>query len=155
MTDDLLLLPETGVWLQHTLRRLCEGGVSPDEDPPLWADTGQLHLIAAASAIRTGLSFSLRLPSRSGTVWFPSVGRASLSGAAGPGAVQADFDGAALTLRHGSEMLHVAFPCRRAAPGWQPPTTFVLELPEGPKKVHLSDLGPYRLFPADPAAEHS
>ncbi|ADI03787.1 hypothetical protein SBI_00666 [Streptomyces bingchenggensis BCW-1] len=155
VTDDLLLLPETGVWLQHTLRRLREDEVPPDEDQPLWVDTGQLHLIAAASAIRTGLSFSLRLPSRSGTVWLPSLGRATLPGSAGPGAVQADFDGAALTLRLGDETLHVALPCRQAALGWQPPTTFVLELPEGPMEVHLSDLGPYRIFPADPAAEHS
>lgn len=153
VTDDLLLLPETGVWLQHTLRRLREDRASPGGDPPLWLDTGQLHLIAAACCIRTGLPFSLRLPARGGTVWFPSLGRAALPGPAGPGAVQADFDGAVLILRHGGAALHVPFPCGQAALGWYPPTRLVLELPEGPKDVHLSDLGPYRIFPADDAGE--
>lgn len=151
VTDDLLLLPETGVWLQHTLRRLHEAPAPPDADPPLWLDTGQLHLIAAACGIRTGLPFSLRLPSRAGTVWLPSLGLATLPGTAGPGAVRAEFDGDALTLGHGGETLHVPLPSRADTPGWQPPTRLVLELPEGPKDLQLNDLGPYRILSAAPA----
>ncbi|MET7762924.1 HEXXH motif domain-containing protein [Streptomyces sp. NPDC005393] len=155
VTDDILLVPETGVWLQHTLRRLRGGRAPLDEDPPLWVDTGHLHLIAAASAVRTGLSFSLRLPSRAGAVWLPSLGRATLPGVSGSRAVQAGFDGDALTLRHGGETLRVPFSSRRAVPGWQPPASLALELPEGPMEVHLSDLSPYRILPADSAGQRS
>ncbi|MET7937512.1 HEXXH motif domain-containing protein [Streptomyces sp. NPDC005322] len=157
VTDDILLVPETGVWLQHTLRRLHGGRAPLDEDPPLWVDTGHLHLIAAACAVRTGLPFSLRLPSRAGAVWLPSLGRATLPGVPGPGAApaRAEFDGHVLTLHHGGEALEVPFHSRRAVPGWQPPARLALELPEGPREIHLSNLSPYRILPADAAGQRS
>lgn len=45
---------------------------------PLWIDVGYLHALAAASAVRSNLSFELDIPVRYGTAVLPTVGSASL-----------------------------------------------------------------------------
>ncbi|WP_320068908.1 HEXXH motif domain-containing protein [Micromonospora sp. RTGN7] len=75
VTEDVLARPQVGIWAAHTLRRLRN-----DSDPrvPLWLDVGYLHALAAASAVRVGLSFDLDVPVRQGAVVLPTVGSASV-----------------------------------------------------------------------------
>ncbi|ONH30897.1 hypothetical protein BL253_11855 [Pseudofrankia asymbiotica] len=44
------------------------------EDAPLWVEAGGLHVLAAAAAVRVGLTFELAVPIRHGTVVMPTLG---------------------------------------------------------------------------------
>lgn len=146
VTDDLLLLPQTGQWLRQTLLRLQETGEPARAEPPLWVDVGQFHLIAAAAAVRTGVTFALHLPARSGRLWLPSLGSASLPGPVAPWqAVEARFDGRILDVGHDRHSLRLAAPLQQQSPGWQPEPVLTLDWPDGPQQVLLSDTGPYRV----------
>ncbi|MEV6692716.1 HEXXH motif domain-containing protein [Micromonospora sp. NPDC051196] len=74
-TEDVLAQPQVGIWAAHTLRRL---GDDIDTAVPLWLDVGYLHALAAASAVRAGLSFELDIPARQGAAVLPTVGSASV-----------------------------------------------------------------------------
>ncbi|WP_160144386.1 MULTISPECIES: HEXXH motif domain-containing protein [unclassified Parafrankia] len=63
--------PTTGLWAALTLRRLR--GLRHD-DAPLWVDVGYFHAIAAAAAMRAGISFRAVLPVRRGNVALPTLG---------------------------------------------------------------------------------
>ncbi|MGW5666411.1 HEXXH motif domain-containing protein [Micromonospora sp. NPDC003776] len=73
--EDVLALPQIGIWAAHTLRRLHDDS---DSLVPLWLDVGYLHAMAAASAVRAGLSFELDIPARQGAAVLPTVGSASV-----------------------------------------------------------------------------
>jgi HEXXH motif-containing protein len=147
VTDELLLLPQTGQWLRQTMLRLqTAAGDFHGAEPPLWVDVGQLHLTAAAAAVRTGMAFSLSVPARFGGVWLPSVGFASLPGITRPWeAVTAHFDGRLLVLGDSPGQVSVAGPPGRPAAHWQPERTVTVYFPSGPRPVVVSDTGPFRL----------
>ncbi|MFD8132525.1 HEXXH motif domain-containing protein [Streptomyces mirabilis] len=90
--EDLLGYPAVGVWGAHTLRRLR--GTAQD-DAPLWADTGHLHAIAAAAAVRAGLEFRTDVPVRHGWVVLPALGAMRVPG-------RADWDVAEVSAFAGS-----------------------------------------------------
>ncbi|WP_393098204.1 aKG-HExxH-type peptide beta-hydroxylase [Streptomyces sp. LN325] len=77
--EGLLGYPAVGVWASHTLRRLR--GTAQD-DAPLWADTGHLHAIAAAAAVRAGLEFRAEIPVRHGWAVLPALGAMRVPGPA-------------------------------------------------------------------------
>lgn len=64
---------------RRTLRRLR--GTAQD-DAPLWTDTGHLHAIAAAAAVRVGLEFHTDVPVRHGWVVLPALGAMRVPGRA-------------------------------------------------------------------------
>lgn len=68
--ERLLLSPQVGSWLAHTLRRL-HGTAS---GPPLWADAGQLAAVAATAALLAGTGAELTLPARAATLSLPTLG---------------------------------------------------------------------------------
>lgn len=72
--DRVITHPRTGLWAVSVLRRLGtdSGG------PPLWAELGYLHQLAAAAAIRAGQDFRLRVPVWRGSVLFPTLGLADV-----------------------------------------------------------------------------
>ncbi|MCO1597015.1 HEXXH motif domain-containing protein [Micromonospora sp. RHAY321] len=78
VTEDVLARPQVGIWAAHTLRRLRDDS---DLLVPLWLDVGYLHALAAASAVRAGLSFDLDIPVRDGAAVLPTVGSASIASA--------------------------------------------------------------------------
>ncbi|SCL82421.1 HEXXH motif-containing protein [Streptomyces sp. DpondAA-F4] len=96
--DDLLLSPQVGSWLAHTLRRL-HGTAS---GPPLWADAGQLAAVAAAAAVHAGTEAELLLPARGAAVSLPALGMVRLPGPDGDDfhAVPAQARGGRITV-HG------------------------------------------------------
>lgn len=76
--EELLLLPETGLWLTRLLTRLRSNGPA---DTPLWAEAGHLHTLAAVAAARAGLTFSFPVPALQEKVWLPTLGLARLPSA--------------------------------------------------------------------------
>ncbi|MER7107103.1 HEXXH motif domain-containing protein [Streptomyces sp. NPDC000229] len=144
--EELLLLPETGLWLNRLLARLR----SPEKaDIPLWADTGHLHTLAAVAAIRAGMAFSFPVPAHHGTVRLPTLGMARLSTVhrrgGGWDTAEADASGGRVTLtgRYG----RTALPARteRPAPGWLPVRRAALV--PGARGIVVDDLGPHRIAP--------
>lgn len=76
VVDELLMYPQTGMWLATALRRL-RGSVPPD-DPPLWVVLGHFSALAAVAALRAELDFSIEVPVRHGRVPLPTLGCAVL-----------------------------------------------------------------------------
>ncbi|MFE0462484.1 HEXXH motif domain-containing protein [Kitasatospora sp. NPDC058965] len=91
--DDVLMHPQTGLWLAHALRRLDAGAAGPagsdrtagpkrvKGEGPLWVVLGHLHALAAAAGVRASVKFSIELPVRDGWVILPTLGCAALPGA--------------------------------------------------------------------------
>ncbi|GHE01177.1 HEXXH motif domain-containing protein [Streptomyces alanosinicus] len=153
IADDILLLPETGHWLRHCLGRLQSPGSGREPgDPPLWADVGHLHLLAAVAAMRTGLPFRLTVPVRAGRVWFPTLGCAVLPTQAGVWrTAEAAFTSPTLTVTPsgtasaGHDPVRIERPFAEPSSHWQIPHVLSLDLPDGPRRVMLHELGPYRM----------
>ncbi|MCS0601370.1 HEXXH motif domain-containing protein [Streptomyces sp. LP11] len=72
---ELLLHPQTGIWLGHGLRRLH--GTAWGEGP-LWTDLGHLHAVCAVAALRAAVPLRTTVPLRDGTAMFPTLGLARL-----------------------------------------------------------------------------
>ncbi|MFC4043349.1 HEXXH motif-containing putative peptide modification protein [Dactylosporangium siamense] len=137
VTEDLMGRPEVGVWASHTLRRLRR---NPPSDIPLWAELGYLHALAAAAAIRTGLTAELDIPVRHGTAVIPTVGSAMLPldspfGTAhvrtGPGGTEISASGA---------VVRIATDC----PAWHEPIRVRVGHDETDLRVELADRDAYR-----------
>ncbi|MFF8831911.1 HEXXH motif domain-containing protein [Streptomyces sp. NPDC015131] len=146
--EELLLLPETGLWLNRLLARLRAPARS---GTPLWADTGHLHALAVAAAVRAGLPFSFPVPAHHGRVALPTLGVARLPVPHRPGAAAWDTaevrsSGGRVTV--GGRGGRTRLPTRpdRPAPGWTPVRRVALA-PGGPRRVVVDDLGAHRTAP--------
>ncbi|MCM3921083.1 HEXXH motif domain-containing protein [Frankia sp. AiPs1] len=131
--------PATGLWAALTLRRLRGRRF---DDSPLWVEVGHLHAIAAAAAIRAGLSFRTLLPVRRGIVVLPTLGHARLPGL-GPWEtaelVVGDRPPRLVTAQH---EVFCADDARDAA--WLPLSTITVE-PDGSRlRAVVDDMDPYR-----------
>ncbi|WP_405666789.1 HEXXH motif domain-containing protein [Streptomyces sp. NBC_01166] len=139
--ETLLLTPQVGSWLAHTLRRL-HGTAS---GPPLWADAGQIAAVAAAAAVHAGTDAELLLPARGRTVGLPALGMVRL-----PGPDEDDYhpvrvtvSGGTLTVRTGHGPDIVVRPLtEQESPHWLP--VHRLDTGPGTRTVQLDDLDPYR-----------
>lgn len=69
--EDVLMYPSVGVWLSRALRQVL--GMALDATP-FWSEVGGFQLVAAAAAVRSGLSFEIGVPVVHGAVTLPSVG---------------------------------------------------------------------------------
>ncbi|MFE4452495.1 HEXXH motif domain-containing protein [Streptomyces sp. NPDC056796] len=139
--EALLLTPQVGSWLAHTLRRL-HGTAS---GPPLWADAGQLAAVAAAAAVHAGTDAELLLPARGRAVSLPALGMILLPGPDGDTfhAVRATVSGGALTVRTGHGAGLVVRPLTEPESAhWLP--VHRLDTGPGERAVQLDDLDPYR-----------
>lgn len=74
--EELLLSPQVGSWLAHTLRRL-HGALAGS---PLWVDAGHLAAVALVAALRAGTAAQFVVPARDGAVALPTLGLARLPG---------------------------------------------------------------------------
>jgi HEXXH motif-containing protein len=73
----LLASPQFGGWVSDCLRRLtAPADASHENGTPLATDLGQLAVIAATAALRTGRPFDVSVPLRHGTLMFPNLGTA-------------------------------------------------------------------------------
>ncbi|MFF9687498.1 HEXXH motif domain-containing protein [Streptomyces sp. NPDC014623] len=139
--EALLLSPQVGSWLAHTLRRL-HGTAS---GPPLWADAGQLAGVAATAAVHAGTDAELLLPARGRAVSLPTLGMILLPGPDDDEfrAVQASVSGGTLTVRTGHGPDTAVRPLTEPESAhWLPVHT--LDAGPGAHTVQLDDLDPYR-----------
>lgn len=143
--EELLMAPETGLWLGGALRTLR--GTAPPASAPLWVETGHFHALAAAAALRTGAAFTLGVPARHGTVSLPGVGRAVVPGGAPWGRARVTAGAAEVTVEVEGRTVRVAAPYTAPGPGWEPARRITLVSPGAPRPVLLDDLGPHRIVP--------
>ncbi|MEU1497660.1 HEXXH motif domain-containing protein [Streptomyces sp. NPDC005732] len=141
--EELLGYPAVGVWASHTLRRLR--GTAAD-DAPLWADTGHLHAVAAAAAIRAGLEFRTGIPVRRGWAVLPTLGAMRVPGPADWGVTEVSASAGDVRIAGR----------RPEGPDWHP----VTELRAAGCTLLLDDTDPYGdlrkpgpVEPVAPAAE--
>lgn len=73
VVEDLLMHPAVGVWLTRALHDVCA-------TPPEPAEVGALQAVAAAAAVRSGLSGAISVPVVDGAVTLPTVGQWTLDG---------------------------------------------------------------------------
>lgn len=72
---DILNAPTVGVWLARALRQSLG---APDDGTATEAELGWLHCVAAAAAVRTGMTCAIPLPVMHGGTFLPTVGGFSL-----------------------------------------------------------------------------
>ncbi|MET9126448.1 HEXXH motif domain-containing protein [Streptomyces sp. NPDC004528] len=137
--EELLGYPAVGVWASHTLRRLRG---TADDDAPLWVDTGHLHAVAAAAAIRAGLEFRTGIPVRHGWAVLPTLGAMRVPGPADWGVTEVSASAGDVRIAGR----------RPEGPDWHP----VTELRAAGCTLLLDDTDPYgdlrRPGPVEPVA---
>ncbi|MFD8819632.1 HEXXH motif domain-containing protein, partial [Streptomyces sp. NPDC059627] len=141
---DLLLHPQIGTWLGHSLRRLRHTAWG---DGPLWTDLGHLHAVCAVAALRAGLPLRTAVPLRDGTAMFPTLGLARLPDRPRWGTAEVAVE--AGRLRAGPYGAGVGPPEPPAtpdgdAPGWQGLRSLRATADGRPVTVWLDDVDPYR-----------
>ncbi|MFB7115444.1 HEXXH motif domain-containing protein [Streptomyces sp. NPDC056291] len=153
VVEELLLAPQTGGWLAHLLRRVHHTAPGP----PLWAETGHLHVLAVAAALRAGLDADLAVPLADGALNLPGLGLARLPGGppglstgraatkAGELSLTSEAAGSVLVRRPRTVAAAgpQALPDAGAAP-WVPLRTLAHHGPAGTTAILLDDLGAYR-----------
>ncbi|CCK29234.1 hypothetical protein BN159_4855 [Streptomyces davaonensis JCM 4913] len=145
VVDDLLLYPQTGMWLVTALRRLR--GSDPQDDPPLWVVLGHISSLAAAAALRAELDFTIEVPMRHGRVPLPTLGCAELP-ATEPWAMATvgREAGRAVVTTPGATVTVPATP-DTPAPGWHPLRRLLLGPATHRLSLALDDVDPYRTYP--------
>ncbi|WP_240139174.1 HEXXH motif domain-containing protein [Streptomyces sp. MUM 178J] len=144
VVDDLLMRPQTGVWLALALRRVRD---TAHEKAPLWVSLGQFNALAAAAAVRTGLDFSLAVPARNGYVPLPSLGCAVLPASQPWTTATVRAVGGRVEIEAAPH--HVTLPLRpdEDGPGWHALHRVSAGPPGRRLLLVLDDLDPYRAFP--------
>ncbi|WP_246292523.1 HEXXH motif domain-containing protein [Lentzea indica] len=139
--DRLLAHPYTGSWAGYTTRLLRDG---IDGVCPLWVHLGHLHAIAAAAAIRAGLSFEIAVPVWGEHAVLPSLGVARLRSPE-PFSV-AEVRGGGGTYTVANEVGVVRLPDSPGAdgPGWWGVRQCGVTAGRNRFSVSLDDLDPYR-----------
>jgi HEXXH motif-containing protein len=135
--ESLLLHPQAGTWAGYALRRLRG---STESDTPLWVDIGYLHALAAAAAIRAGLTFSIRIPVRDEFAPVPTMGTAHL-----PSAER--WDTAVVRGAGGEATVSAAGAVVQIGPGvdgWLAPPTIRTEAAGHTLSITLDHVDPYR-----------
>jgi HEXXH motif-containing protein len=137
IADEILTQPQAGVWAAHVLRRL-DG--SATGTVPSWVEAGYLHTLAAAAAIRAGLSFELTVPARYGVVVLPTLGHAVLPGDPAPWCT------VHLTCVAGVFEVHTAegTAVGPGTPAWQDPVILTATEDGQALTVELMSCDPYR-----------
>ena len=142
VVTELLLHPPVGGWLAHCLRRLRG---SARGDVPIENELGHLGAIAAAAALRANTDFTVRVPSRAGSMMLPTLGLATIPGLApGESVTITGRAGMPATVQGGGGRVAVPGGPDSAAPGWLPSHRLVFGEPQERLCVCLDDLDPFR-----------
>ncbi|MEU4768031.1 HEXXH motif-containing putative peptide modification protein [Actinosynnema sp. NPDC023794] len=134
VVDEVIMFPTVGLWFRRALETVVDGHI---DTPAKRAEIGVVHAVAAAAALRAGLSFDIRVPVTQGVVSLPTVGQYE---------VAVDLSVDFMPLHHsesGTKVEHVKFrPVRRHR---STASGVVLE-------VVFEDTDPHRAFADSPAA---
>jgi HEXXH motif-containing protein len=146
--ERILLLPQTGMWIAHCLRRMRVMDVGP---VPLWVDVGHVFGIVLAVAARAGLEISVAVPHRAGRVMIPALGMARVRDAPEFGLAAARVYGGRLRVRVGPHTVELRLPGTADTPDWWSMRTLRSCAVGREFAVQLDDIDPYRtLRPVDP-----
>ncbi|HEX2419357.1 MAG TPA: hypothetical protein VHJ83_14745, partial [Micromonosporaceae bacterium] len=147
---EFLGYPLVGAWAAHCLRRLRHVRAS---GVPLWVDLAQLAAVAAGAAIRARVDVKIEVPSRSGIVALPMLGRARLGSGPQWGMATVRGRDGVYTVEgpHGSVQLP-AEPTREC-PDWEPVRRFTIPVDHKHLTVYFDDVDPYRNCHGLPAAD--
>lgn len=140
--DKLLMHPQTGMWLAHSLRRLHRVTESPAV--PLWVDIGYLYNIVLAVAARAGIEMLVTVPHRGGTVMIPTLGMARFGQGMACGVVQASVNSGHMCLRTAHDVVNVRLPGTADSDGWWTLRRIGSQSGENEVVVWLDDIDPYR-----------
>lgn len=144
VVDELLMYPQTGMWLATAVRRL-RGSIPQDE--PLWVVLGHFSALAAVAALRAELDFSIEVPVRHGRVPLPTLGCAVVPTTEPWTTATVRAEGGRTVVETAGATIAVPPGPGSAGPGWHE----VRRLAVGPTgrqlDVALDDLDPYRTYP--------
>ncbi|MFI1093991.1 HEXXH motif domain-containing protein [Streptomyces sp. NPDC020917] len=149
VVEELLMYPQTGMWLSLLLRRL-RGTASVEA--PLWTMTGHLSALAAVAGFRAGLEFTIAVPARAGRVTLPTMGCATLPSPELWSTARATAASGRLHVRSGVDTVAVPAAPDQDGPGW----SALRRISVGPAgrrlDLALDDLDPYGTYsgPAEP-----
>ncbi|WP_328449360.1 HEXXH motif domain-containing protein [Amycolatopsis sp. NBC_00438] len=141
--EDVLAHPYTGSWAGYTTRLLQHQDVT--DGRPLWVHIGHLHALAAAAAIRAGVTgFRIRIPAWRGLAALPTLGVAHIDGL--PESATAEVHSVAGRVEISACGRVVAIPIDSAAdaPGWRGIRTFQLDSEGRRLAIRIDDVDPYR-----------
>jgi HEXXH motif-containing protein len=139
--DVVLAHPYVGSWAGYTIRLLRNRitGVCP-----LWIHVGHLHAIAAAAAIRAGLTFRAAVPLWEGEAMLPTLGLARLPTDEHHAVAEVRGDGGRVRLAHGDHRILLPAKLDEDAPGWSSVRRATATAGRHRLTVSLDDLDPYR-----------
>ncbi|TLS41525.1 HEXXH motif domain-containing protein [Streptomyces montanus] len=115
--QSVLLHPCVGSWLGQTLRDLRAGSGAAARRP-VWGDSGQVHAVAAAAALKAGIRFRAPVPLQDTGVLLPSLGCAVLPGAPSGVAAEVFRDRRGAGVRCPSGTVPLPDDLGQDAPGW-------------------------------------
>ncbi|MCX4545497.1 HEXXH motif-containing putative peptide modification protein [Streptomyces sp. NBC_01565] len=137
----VLLHPPVGRWLSRALRSLHTPGEGPAG--PASADLPHLYAIAAATALRARLTFTLPIPLRDGFAFLPTLGAADLRGAGATTAhVVAEEDSA--VVRCADSEVRLPTSADPSPPHWVLAHRVRTPVGRGRFDLVLDDMDPYR-----------
>ncbi|MER5433199.1 HEXXH motif domain-containing protein [Streptomyces sp. NPDC002588] len=145
VVEDLLMYPQTGMWLAATLRRLR--GSAPEDEPPLWVMLGHASALAAVAGLRAGLDFAVDVPVRHGRVPLPTLGCAVLPVTEPWTTATVRAEGGKAALEAPGATVPVPFPLGSSGPGWHPLRRLAVGPGDRRLEIVLDDTDPYRTYP--------
>jgi len=145
VVDDLLMYPQTGMWLTTALRRLR--GTLPQDDPPLSVILGHISALAATAALRAELDFAIDVPLRHGLVPLPTLGCAVLPATEPWSTATVRAAGGRAVVEAAGASVAVPLPLGSPGPGWHPMRRLAVGPADRRLDVALDDVDPYRTYP--------
>jgi len=144
--DAVLLRPQVGTWLSHSLRRVRNhaGG-----ETPIWVEVGQVYAVAVAAAVRGGVALRTRVPVRHGGVVLPTLGLARLPDVHGFTVADAQTTGGMVRLRSARHDIVVRPDSDPDSEHWWQVRRIRCRCRDRTLAVDLDDIDPFRNL-ADP-----
>jgi HEXXH motif-containing protein len=138
--DLVLAHPYTGSWAGYVTRSLASAA------EPVWPHIGYVHALAAAAAIRAGISFRTSIPVWRGTAVLPTLGAVRVTGGERWSVAEIQGEQGIIEVRHGSGAVRLPADLTTETPSW----LTIRRITAHGFSVQLDDLDPYR-DPHDPA----
>jgi HEXXH motif-containing protein len=138
----VLMSPPVGVWLSRMARVLRAAEI---DRRTIWTETGHLHAVAFAVAVRAGMRLSTGIPVRDGDVMVPTLGMARFP-LTGQHVAAADTGKGHTRVRCGGQDIEIPDDPRQDGPGWWHLRVTSLPFRDHATAVSLDDIDPYRNF---------
>jgi HEXXH motif-containing protein len=138
--DAILMQPQIGMWIAHSLRRLHGTAYS---QVPLWVDIGYVGNVVIATAARAGIAWRSVVPHCGGAVMLPTLGLAMLRDNEAYGIAEASVDAGNIQLRTRRDVIDVRPSGDSDVGGWRS-LRKIRSRGDCELAVWLDDIDPYR-----------